>query len=116
MNATHRDPLIHLGFYKTATTWLQDKFFIPKHGYSQAYSQMDIQRLFVDPQPFRFDVEGQLMAKEIKVDPVLGFTSQLAAQNIDIKFPRDFFVEDRCGQVKGAQAVRFAAHSSYFGP
>lgn len=50
--------LVHIGYHKTATTWLQNSVFLPEHGYFPALSHEDIFTQFIDPHGLDFDAES----------------------------------------------------------
>lgn len=47
--------LVHIGWPKTGTTWLQERFFVEALGYSQVLQRDDITRHFVLPDQLDFD-------------------------------------------------------------
>ncbi|MGB0440235.1 MAG: hypothetical protein ACPGFC_09065, partial [Paracoccaceae bacterium] len=47
--------LFHVGYHKTATTWMQRKLFTPTYGYRQLAEHEDVWRDVVRPHGFRFD-------------------------------------------------------------
>ena len=47
--------LLHIGYHKTATTWMQQRLFTPEHGYLQIADHADMFRHIVQPHGFRFD-------------------------------------------------------------
>jgi hypothetical protein len=49
--------LVHIGWPKTGTTWLQDKVFIKELGYVQPFSRQDVIRELVLPDQLTFDAE-----------------------------------------------------------
>jgi hypothetical protein len=51
------ETLVHIGWPKTATTWLQEKVFSERHGYAQPLSREEIIRQFVLPDQLAFDPE-----------------------------------------------------------
>ncbi|MFO1175532.1 MAG: hypothetical protein U1E48_10065 [Paracoccaceae bacterium] len=48
-------PLIHPGYHKTGTTWMQRRLFLPEHGYAPLFSHEDIDALIFQPGPFCYD-------------------------------------------------------------
>ena len=48
-------PLIHIGYHKTGTTWLQRVLFQPENGYQQIIDHGEVFRLLIVPSNFRFD-------------------------------------------------------------
>lgn len=50
--------LIHIGFHKTGTTWLQKNIFVPQNGCNPILSHQDVDRFFVRPTEFSFDIES----------------------------------------------------------
>lgn len=47
--------LLHVGYHKTATTWMQLRLFTAKHGYRQIADHQEVFRHIVQPHGFRFD-------------------------------------------------------------
>lgn len=62
MTSAYPEPLVHVGFYKTGTTWLQNQFFRPRNGFYTAQGPMEVQRTLIDPLPFEF--RGDLAREE----------------------------------------------------
>jgi len=58
--------LIHIGYHKTATTWMQKHLFMPTHGYQQVMGHQDVFDMIVKPHGLRFDPE--LARAALKVD------------------------------------------------
>jgi hypothetical protein len=50
--------LIHIGYHKTASTWLQKRFFIKENGYFKPLSMSEIVESFVIPGCFNFNSEN----------------------------------------------------------
>ena len=48
-------PLLHPGYHKTATTWMQRRLFLPEHGYAPVLTHDDIDALILQPGPFSYD-------------------------------------------------------------
>lgn len=48
-------PLIHPGYHKTGTTWMQRRLFLAEHGYASLFSHEDIDALIFQPGPFAYD-------------------------------------------------------------
>ena len=51
----HRPVLLHVGYHKTGTTWMQRAFFVPDHGFAQVIGHEEVYRLITDPHEFDFD-------------------------------------------------------------
>ncbi|SFJ56782.1 hypothetical protein [Celeribacter neptunius] len=49
--------LLHVGYHKTATTWMQKHLFMPAHGFRQLLDHQEIFDLIVKPHGLRFDPE-----------------------------------------------------------
>ena len=49
--------LLHVGYHKTATTWMQTRLFQPEHGYRQLAGHQEIFDLIVHPHGLDFDPE-----------------------------------------------------------
>src|SRR6056297_494955 len=47
--------LIHIGYHKTATTWMQHRLFLPEHGYRPLFGHQEVFDLFVRPHGLVFD-------------------------------------------------------------
>ncbi|MEO0771784.1 MAG: hypothetical protein AAFZ04_01250, partial [Pseudomonadota bacterium] len=47
--------LIHIGYHKTATTWMQKHLFLSHHGYHQIMTHQEVFDLIVKPHGLRFD-------------------------------------------------------------
>lgn len=47
--------LIHVGYHKTATTWMQKRLFVPEHGYRQICGHREVDELVVRPHGLSFD-------------------------------------------------------------
>lgn len=47
--------LIHIGYHKTATTWMQRQLFMPAHGYRQICGHREVFNHVVRPHGLRFD-------------------------------------------------------------
>lgn len=52
-----RDPalLIHIGYHKTATTWMQTRLFVPENGYRQLLDHQEVHDLIIGPHGLVFD-------------------------------------------------------------
>jgi hypothetical protein len=48
-------PLLHIGFYKAASTWLQKIMFTPDYGYEHVLDIFSLHSLLVDPEQEKFD-------------------------------------------------------------
>lgn len=48
-------PLIHIGFYKTASTWLQKVLFLPEYGFEHVLEVFPLSTLLVQPAEGEFD-------------------------------------------------------------
>ena len=46
---------IHIGYHKTATTWLQRRFFVPEMGFVPLLDHGEIDRLIIQPHDLYFD-------------------------------------------------------------
>ncbi|MEM7731327.1 MAG: hypothetical protein AAF280_00910 [Pseudomonadota bacterium] len=49
--------LIHIGYHKTATTWMQKHLFLPHHGYHQIMTHQEVFNLIVRPHGLRFEAD-----------------------------------------------------------
>lgn len=71
-------PLVHIGYHKTATSWLQVRLFVPAHGFWQILDHDEVFDLLVRPHGLRFDparageaIEARLRAVEPGAVPVI---------------------------------------------
>ena len=53
-------PLIHVGFYKTASSWMQQFLFKQEYGFTVAMNPVEVQISLIEPRPFRFNPEQAL--------------------------------------------------------
>ena len=51
-------PLLHVGFFKTASSWLQKYLFTPSFGYQHVVDAFVLQSLLVGPSPEAFDASS----------------------------------------------------------
>ena len=49
--------LFHVGYHKTATSWMQNLLFTPEHGYAQLMGHDEVDRLITRPHGLDFDPE-----------------------------------------------------------
>ena len=54
LSASEAPPLIHIGFYKTATSWMQKYLFTEQFGFTVAMIPAEVQITLIEPGPFRF--------------------------------------------------------------
>jgi hypothetical protein len=50
--------LLHIGYHKTATSWMQQYLFTPRHGFRQIASHAEVFAHVVQPHGLRFDPRG----------------------------------------------------------
>lgn len=50
--------LLHIGYHKTATTWMQKRLFVPAHGYRQLADHTEVFAHVVRPHGLRFDARA----------------------------------------------------------
>ena len=50
-------PLLHVGYHKTGTTWLQNRFFLPEYGYGRILGHDEVSALVVDAHESGRDAE-----------------------------------------------------------
>lgn len=50
--------LIHPGFHKTGTTWLQQQFFADSRHFAMLFDHVEIDRLFIRPHDLEFDAQA----------------------------------------------------------
>ena len=58
MDSDSPSPLLHIGFYKTASTWLQHVFFVPRNGMFKAFDPLEVHEHLLGPGQFSFDVRA----------------------------------------------------------
>jgi hypothetical protein len=78
-------PLIHIGYHKTASTWLQKQIFYPQHaGFYAPFHSRDIQKEIVAPNSFDFDPEvcRRLYAPAIEQARASGMTPVFSAERL----------------------------------
>ena len=70
--------LVHVGFHKTATSWLQQRLFTPEHGYAPVAGHEEVDRLLTrphglawDPAPMRAHLAAAAAALEPGLVPVV---------------------------------------------
>lgn len=51
-------PLIHVGYHKTATTWMQQLLFTPDHGFRQIAGHREVFDHIVGPHGLEFDADS----------------------------------------------------------
>ena len=59
-----RPVLVHVGFPKTLSSWLQEKWFRPENGFLTVMDPVRVQLDIIDPTPFRFSIDGALHSIE----------------------------------------------------
>lgn len=64
--------LIHIGYHKTATTWMQKRLFLADHGYRQLFNQYVVFDLIVKPHGLVFDPDP---AKKVIAEELLRIKS-----------------------------------------
>lgn len=74
--------LIHIGYHKTATTWMQTRLFTPQHGYRQLLSHREVHDLITGPHGLNFDAAAvqSVIAqrlKDLKPDEVPVISSEI---------------------------------------
>ncbi len=69
---TDHTVLIHVGYHKTATTWMQRRLFTPALGYHQIMDHAAIFAHFVRPHPFAYDAAAVAAAVKAAVAAVPG--------------------------------------------
>ncbi len=50
--------LLHIGYHKTATSWMQQRLFVPEHGYVQIARHPEVWQHVVAPHGLTFDAAG----------------------------------------------------------
>lgn len=68
-------PLVHVGMPKCASTWLQNHFFKPKHGFRKALTPFSTFLEFVNPRSFEYSrpASTQNLDKSDGLIPVISF-------------------------------------------
>lgn len=73
--------LIHPGFHKTATTWLQETVFSDERFFRSLMTHIEVSDLFVAPHDFAFDAERAKAAFEAKrADAKTGITDVISSE------------------------------------
>lgn len=54
--------LLHIGYHKTATSWMQQRLFVPEHGYRQVARHTEVWRHVVGKHGLLFDAEDMKSA------------------------------------------------------
>lgn len=64
--STHFDDpvLVHVGFPKALSSWLQKQWFVQQHGYLTVMDPVAVQLKLIDPSPFAFDPHAGLLEIE----------------------------------------------------
>lgn len=57
--------LLHIGYHKTATSWMQQRLFVPEHGYRQVARHAEVWRHVVGKHGLLFDAEDMRSAIRI---------------------------------------------------
>jgi hypothetical protein len=82
------DPvLVHVGFPKALSSWLQKQWFVPENGYATVMDPVQVQLQLIDPTPFAFDgdrlrpeIQASKQASQSGLVPVI--TSEALAGNM----------------------------------
>lgn len=53
----HPQLLLHIGYHKTATTWMQRQLFVPEHGYFKVAGHDEVAGYITEPHGYFFDPE-----------------------------------------------------------
>ena len=63
--------LLHIGYHKTATSWMQQRLFVPEHGYVQIARHPEVWEHIVAPHGLTFDAAGmkEVIAQGLKALP-----------------------------------------------
>ena len=80
-------PLIHIGYHKTATTWMQRQLFVPEHGYVQIAGHEDVSAHIVGPHGLQFRADPMKMlisdkSKMATIGQVPVISSELLSGNL----------------------------------
>ena len=52
------EPVLHIGYHKTGTTWMQRVLFHPDFGFAQVTGHEEVSRHITAPHTFEFDAPG----------------------------------------------------------
>lgn len=63
--------LIHIGYHKTATTWMQQRLFVPEHGYRQIARHTEVWNHLVGVHGFDFDPSAMRDAMQVGMSDLL---------------------------------------------
>jgi len=72
-------PLLHIGYPKTATTWLQKNLFLPRFGFQSALNHAHIQLGIVGPSPFTYSAQNIRIGYEMNLQK-----SEMAADTVPV--------------------------------
>ena len=72
MQSHKLDPLIHVGYPKAASSWLQSHFFVPGNGFFQVLDPVTLQLLLIDPTPFSYTPEKAREWIQSQLDAIPG--------------------------------------------
>jgi hypothetical protein len=79
--------LVHVGFPKALSSWLQKQWFLPQHGYLTVMDPVAVQVQLIDPSAFAFDTQQALLEIDSRLahqppDLVPVITSEALAGNM----------------------------------
>ena len=63
-------PLIHIGYHKTATSWMQRELFLPKHGYCQLITQEEAEDYITGAHDLNFDAQKTIDHLKAQTDKI----------------------------------------------
>lgn len=81
MSANYPDPIIvHVGFPKALSSWLQELWFQPANGFVIALNPVQVQLGLIDPGPFAFDTAAALAVIESAVAAAPGLIPVISSE------------------------------------
>ena len=81
---TASEPLIHIGFYKAASSWLQKHYFKPELGYQQILDPFGVQLSLIDPAPFQYNCQHTLdgIARHYPAEELQGLQAVVSSETL----------------------------------
>lgn len=67
--------LLHVGYHKTATSWMQQRLFRPEHGYAPLMDHAEVDRLLTRPHGLEWDPEparALIARRRVELEPRFG--------------------------------------------
>ncbi len=64
-------PLIHIGFYKAASTWLQKRYFCEQFGYQRVMDSLRLQVHYLDPKEPEYQASASRARLAAQMEPII---------------------------------------------